>query len=118
MVSPTILKSWRLAPSTARPMGRPLPSVSRLRFVPPLARSVGLGPVFFPAEWSLAHRPIHRLPFPIDALQLVEGKKAGFPKGQEDSSAGPLAKATISRGTGADSSAVQRIPLATRSKHE
>src|SRR5215211_7900022 len=40
------LKSLRLAPATTRPSGTPRPSVSRLRFVPRLPRSVGLRPVF------------------------------------------------------------------------
>src|SRR5688572_19055913 len=46
-VSRASLKSTVFAPSTASPRGTPYESVSTLRLVPDLARSVGLGPLFF-----------------------------------------------------------------------
>ena len=51
--------SWRLAPSTASPTGIPRPSVNRLRLTPVLPRSVGLGPVFPPAQGGLGYGSIH-----------------------------------------------------------
>jgi len=61
--------SCRLAPSTAMPMGIPVPSRGKLRLTPPLAPSVGFGPVFFPAQRRLRHRPIPRPP--LEPLQFV-----------------------------------------------
>src|SRR4051812_8372560 len=49
--------SWRLAPSTARPTGTPRASVSRLRFVPSLPRSVGFRPVRSPPSGALVIAP-------------------------------------------------------------
>jgi hypothetical protein len=60
--------SWRWAPATAMPRGRPWPSVSRLRLVPSLLRSVGFLPTFFPPKRRLGHRPVHRLPLPLQAF--------------------------------------------------
>jgi len=63
--------SCRLAPSTAKAMGMPSPSVNKLRLVPDLPLSVGLGPVPFSPQRGLVYRPIHGLPFPIQTyLQL------------------------------------------------
>src|SRR5262249_52605717 len=79
-VDRTSFISCRLAPSTANPSGTPWPSVTRLRLTPPLARSVGLGPVFFPPEWRLGHGAIHAQPGPINALQLVKLGHARLPE--------------------------------------
>src|SRR5439155_19045974 len=59
MVSAMSLWSFRFAPSIVSPTGTPAPSVRRLRLVPSLARSVGFGPVFFPAQrgFGSSHRP-------------------------------------------------------------
>ena len=84
-VSATILLSCVLAPQTDSPIGRPFPSVSRLRFVPCLARSVGLGPVFFPPERGLGHRSVHRLPFPVQSMQIIEFLQGFRPQFLEDS---------------------------------
>ena len=70
-VSSTKRLSCVFAPLVVMPKGMPLPSVNRLRLVPPLARSVGFGPVFFPPERGFGHGPVHALPTPIDALQIV-----------------------------------------------
>ena len=49
--------SCRLAPSTANPTGTPAASVSRLRFVPSLPRSVGFLPVRSPPSGALVIAP-------------------------------------------------------------
>src|SRR3954468_4643076 len=72
-VSPITVWSLRLAPATTTESGVPRASVSRLRLVPHLARSVGLGPVFSPTEGRLAHRPVQRQPRPVDPLQPIVG---------------------------------------------
>ena len=56
-VASTSFLSWRLAPSTARPTGTPLASVSRLRLVPSLPRSVGFRPVRSPPSGALVMAP-------------------------------------------------------------
>src|SRR5215210_5297044 len=71
-VSLTNFRSGRLAPATTRPTGTPWPSVNRLRLTPLLARSVGLGPVFFPSERGLRHRAVHAQPLPVNPLQLLK----------------------------------------------
>ncbi len=57
MVSSASLKSLRFAPATTMARGMPLASVSKLRLVPRLARSVGFGRVLFhpAAPWSSRH---------------------------------------------------------------
>jgi hypothetical protein len=57
MVSRAILTSLRFAPATTRQMGTAPLSVSTLRFVPLLPRSVGLLPTFPPQArlWSSRH---------------------------------------------------------------
>src|SRR5215471_18592822 len=95
IVSRTIFMSGRLAPSTASPMGMPSASTNRLRLAPFLARSVGFFPVFFPPEGCLGHAPVHRQPGPVDPLPAVVGRRAG-----------------------AETSGVQRLPLAAGAEHE
>jgi hypothetical protein len=69
MVARAILKSWRFAPSTARPTGTPPLSVRTLRLVPIFPRSVGFWPTCFPSpKWRLGHRPIHGEPCPVNPL--------------------------------------------------
>src|SRR5215210_3698825 len=84
IVARTNFISCRLAPSIANPIGTPWPSVSRLRLTPRLPRSVGLRPVFFPAQWRLGHRPVHAQPVPVNALQFVKLLQARLPEFQED----------------------------------
>ena len=58
LVGPVNFMACPLAPATARPMGMPCPSVSKLRLVPDLPPSVGWGPVPFPpTEPWLSPRP-------------------------------------------------------------
>src|SRR3954452_21340624 len=62
--------SWRLAPSTASPTGTPLASVSRLRLVPSLPRSVGFLPVRSPPSGALVIAPsgaVHRQSSPFNS---------------------------------------------------
>ena len=70
-------------------MGTPCPSVSRLRLTPLLPRSVGLGPVFFPAQRRFGHGPIHREPVPIDSAGLLKLLQSGLPQLEEDSGLPP-----------------------------
>ena len=71
-VADTIFISWRLAPSMASATGMPFASVSRLRLTPPLARSVGLGPIFFPAQRGFRHGTIERQPIPVDGIERIK----------------------------------------------
>src|ERR687891_479410 len=112
MVARTSFMSCWLAPSTTRPRGTPWPSVSRLRLTPPLPRSVGLGPVFFPPEGGFGHRPVHAQPGPVNALQLVKPVYASLPEFQEHISFDPLLKPGVGGGLGAHLGLIQGFPLA------
>src|SRR5690242_6426407 len=118
MVSANILKSLRLAPATHKPTGTPPASTSNERLVPPLARSVGLGPVFFPRQGRLAHRPIHRKPTPINAVKGVVLGQTGLPEAHKKAVLDPGLKAIVGRRTGAEARGGERVPLATGSQHE
>src|SRR5215510_12707830 len=109
-VSSTIFMSGRLAPSTAKPTGMPLPSTSRLRLTPRLARSVGLGPVFFPPEGCLGHAAVHAQPRPVDFLQVVVLQQASAPHLQEDAGLDPFLEAVVSGGAGAEDGGVEGFP--------
>src|SRR5262245_48455975 len=106
-VSSTIFMSGRLAPSTARPTGTPLPSTSRLRLTPFLARSVGFLPVLFPPEGRLGHAPVHAQPRPVDAPQAVVLEQPRLPQRQEDAGPDPLREAVVGGGAGAEPGGVQ-----------
>src|SRR5262249_44989255 len=101
-VSRAIFRSGRLAPSTASPSGTPLPSRSRLRLTPRLARSVGFLPVFFPPERRLGHAAVHAQPAPVDALEVVVLQQPGLPQRQEHAGGDPLLKAVVRGRTGAE----------------
>jgi hypothetical protein len=92
----------------------PCPSVNRLRLTPPLARSVGFGPVFFPPEWRLGHRAVHAQPVPVNALQLVKLCHSRVPELQEDVRGDPLLKPVVCGGLGTSLGLVQGFPLAAR----
>src|SRR5262245_30738315 len=96
-VCSTSLQSCRFAPSTARPIGIPLASVSTIRLVQSFVRSVGLGPVFFPAKRRLRRRTVHRYPAPVEAFEFVVTKKPAFPELEEHVGIDPLAKTAIGR---------------------
>ena len=95
----------------------PWPSVNRLRLTPPLARSVGFGPVFFPPERRLGHRPVHAQPVPRDALQLVKLFHPRLPEFQENVRFDPCLKPIVGRGFGTQLSLLQGCPLAARAEH-
>src|SRR5512135_2640232 len=109
--------SWRLAPSIAMPIGTPCPSVSRLRFTPRLPRSVGLGPVFFPAQRRFRHGSIHREPVPVDPAELIKLLHSGLPEFEEDSRLYPLLKAVMRRRMRTQLRLIKGLPLASRSQH-
>jgi hypothetical protein len=110
--------SGRLAPSTARPIGMPSASTSRLRLTPFLARSVGFFPVFFPPEGRLGHAPVHAHPGPIDALPVVVGQEARLPQRLEDALLDPELEAVVGSGAGAEAGGVQGLPLAAGAEDE
>ena len=83
------MKSFLFAPATDKPTGTPLASTKSERLVPRLARSVGLGPVFFSRQGRLAHRPLHRKPTPVDAVEGVVLGQAGLPEAQKEAALDP-----------------------------
>src|SRR5213082_3547005 len=117
MLGRTSFISWRLAPSIVRPIGTPCPSVSRLRFTPLLPRSVGLGPVFFPAQRRFGHRPVHTQPLPVHALEFIKLLNSGLPEGEEDARSHPLLKAIMGRRMRTQFGLIQGLPLAAGSQH-
>ena len=102
----------------ASPIGTPAPSHNKLRLTPSLARSVGFGPVFFPAQRRLRHRAIHRLPGPVNALHLVILVQPVRPELLKDSGLAPLLKSQMGRGTAANPGRVQRVPLTAGTQDE
>src|SRR3954471_8231181 len=108
------LWSLRLAPSIAAPRGTPRPSVSTERFTPRLPRSVGLRPVFPPAQGRFAQGPVQRQPRPIDAAQGVVGQQALAPERLEHPGRDPLLEAPVGRGRRTDARLPERVPLAPR----
>ncbi len=118
IVSFVILESFRFAPSIAMPMGIPCPLVSRLRFAPCLARSVGLGPHFFPRKRRFRHRPVQGLPFPVDPFKFVIAGKPFSPYCEKHSRLNPFLKTAVRRGRRTQPGFVERIPLASRAEDE
>jgi len=110
-VSPTSFWSGTLAPATATARGTPRPSISVERLTPSLPRSVGFFPVFFPTQRRLGHRPVHALPFPIDAFQLVVLGQSELPELLEHAQPNPLLKIRVDRAAGAELLR-HRLPLA------
>jgi hypothetical protein len=96
----------------------PRASVRRLRLVPLLARSVGLGPVFSPAQGGLGHRAIQGEPPPVNALQLLVGEQARDPELLKHPGLGPLLKAAVGAGVLADARAIQGLPGAAGAQHK
>src|ERR1700732_1768949 len=112
------LKSLRLAPSTARPMGTPAASVSTLRLAPCLPRSVGFLPVFFPPERRLGLAAVHAQPLPVDASKEVVLQKAHLPELQEHASFDPFLEAVVGGRAGDEAGGIQGFPLAAGAEHE
>jgi len=98
--------------------GMPCASVSRLRLTPPLPRSVGLGPVFFPAQGRLGHGAIERQPRPVDPVECLQGQEPESPEFLEYASPRPLLKPPVGRTAGADTCAIERIPLRACAQHK
>ena len=100
------------------PTGIPLASVNRLRLTPFWARSVGFGPVFSPAQRSLCHGPIHRLPRPINPLQLVIVFQRQGPEFHKNSGLRPFLKSRMGCATRTNTRLVQSVPLAAGSQYK
>ena len=108
--------SGRLAPSPALPQGMPAPSVSNLRLVPLLARSVGLGPVPVSPQRGLGHGPVPRLPLPVEADGGIVVQQSCLPQLLEDPSSLPLWKAIV-HGAARAQAPRQGLPLAAGPPH-
>lgn len=104
------LLSCVLAPLMSTPNGTPRPSVSTDRLTPNLPRSVGFLPVFSPAQWRLGHRPVHALPFPLDAFQFVVFQQRRLPQPAKDAPLSPFLKVAVQGAAGAEF-AWSRFPL-------
>src|ERR1700687_3516323 len=111
MVSRTNFMSLRFAPATANPIGIPWASVKRLRLTPLFARSVGLGPLFFPAQRSLGHCAIHAQPVPIQPVQFLKACQPAGPEFQKDACRFPFLKATMGGRTGTQVRLIESFPL-------
>src|SRR5947199_7293360 len=105
-----------LAAVIANPIGTPPPSVRTWRLVPDFARSVGLGPVFFPAQRSFVERGVGRLPRPLQALGRVVVLQQQAPHRLPDPLLHPALEPPMDGRTG---SVLARhgFPLTTRAEH-
>src|SRR5512134_3120161 len=112
MVARAILKSLRLAPSTARPRGTPRPSVNTLRLVPIFPRSVGFLNTFFPPKGRFHHGPVYRESFPVNPLQGIIGHQALLPEGHKDVRLRPRLETPMGGTVRAHPSGVEGAPLA------
>lgn len=110
-VSSRILKSFLFALSMTHERGTPRASVSRLLFTPCFARSVGLGPLFFPRKRCFRHCSVHREKTPIDPFHLVISHEASSPEFPEHPGFDPLLKSPVGSARRADACFVQGIPL-------
>jgi hypothetical protein len=77
---------------------------------------VGLGPVFFPAQWSFGHRSVQTHPLPVNTREFLKLLESGLPEFEEDSRSYPLLKAIMGRRMGTQLGLVERLPLASRSQ--
>src|SRR5207249_11117880 len=100
------------------PRGTPAPSVSRERFVPLLARSVGRGPVFPPTQRRFGHRRVECLPLPLNPPELLVSQQTTLPEFAEQPRLGPLLEAAMGGTLRADTGGIQRFPLAAGAQHE
>src|SRR4051812_11876825 len=95
IVSLRSLNSLWFDPSTNTPIGTPPPSVSRLRLVPCLPRSVGFLPTFSPPERGFSHRPVHREPRPINPVERLVFGQSYLPELQKHAGFAPLLEASV-----------------------
>src|SRR5574337_1821450 len=96
----------------------PSPPVRRLRLAPNLLRSVGFFPVFFSAERSLGHGPVHTLPLPIQSLQFLVHLQTVSPQSQEHARFPPFLEPPVGRRTRTNPRGVQCIPLTSCPQNE
>jgi len=75
-------------------------------------------PTFAPPEGGFGHRPVHRKPFPVNALQGVVFHQALFPHGHDDVRLHPLLEPAVGGTAGTDARGVQGIPLAASAQHK
>lgn len=116
-VSRASVKSTRLAPATGSPTGMPAASVSRLRLLPPLAQSVGLGPVFSLRAgafdklrpWTASSSRSRRMRRSIAASGPTPSRRP-VPRSTPETADAPKSSNRCRR--------PQRVPLTTRSQHE
>ncbi len=85
--------------------------------MPRLLRSVGLGPVFFPAQRCFGQRPIHRLIRPFDPIEVVVLLQPQRPELLEHAGLGPLLEAAMRGTAGTDAGGPQRVPLTAGTQH-
>lgn len=90
MVASRSLQSCRFAPSSTAAKGPPSASTKILFFVPSFPRSVGLGPIFSPAEPGLVGASVGGLPCPIKAAEFVAFGNKLFPDALEKTLFHPL----------------------------
>jgi hypothetical protein len=76
-----------------------------------------LGPVFFPAQGRFGHRPVHREPLPVNALQFVKLLQSCLPELEEDTLIDPFLKAIMGRRMRTQLGLIQGLPLTPRSQH-
>lgn len=85
--------------------------------MPGLARSVGLGPVFFPPEPGLAQPPVGRLPLPLGRPEFVALRDQQGPDLLEDAVSAPPLEPAVHRAVVAIFLG-QPVPLAAAAEAE
>src|SRR5262249_36761528 len=100
------------APSVTNARGIPAPSVRRLRLVPSLPRSVGLGPVAAPPKGALFMAPSRACQSQLSASQFIISQQLCQPQYFEEACLFPLLK-TIMDSRAGSQFAGQRVPLDT-----
>ena len=107
-----------LAPAMTTPSGTPLASVSTLRLTPRLPRSVGLRPLFFPAQGRLAHAPVCAQIPPVHPGQRVILGHRQRPQPLPDACFHPFHEPVVRRAVRTNPRRVQRPPLAAGAQQE
>src|SRR6266852_781752 len=105
-----------LAAVITKAIGTPPPSVRTWRLVPPLARSVGFGPVFFPTQRGFVQGRIRGLPRPLQALGRVIVLEQQPPHRLPHAVFDPALESPMHRRPRAEL-ARHRLPLAARGEH-
>ena len=110
------LASCTFAPATTMLKGPPSPSTRRLRLVPALPRSVGLGPIRSPQNVPCPCS-VCRLPFPVHAIQLFAPLHQGSPHSVQDARPYPPLKGAMN-GAVVHKLFRQSVPLAPAAQPE